>query len=140
MTEGKRPIAIAAASVPPRAITANAPRPFVGRMAGRGKHPLGDLFGLANFGVDLTRLAPGAVSALRHAHSLQDEFIYVLVGTPTLVTDAGQMPLEPGMCRLQERHRRCPPPGEPDGSVRFWRSATGRKEIASLIPTMISPR
>ena len=61
-------------------------------------NPLGDLFGLANFGVDLTRLAPGGVSVLRHAHSLQDEFIYVVVGTPTLVTDAGQMPLEPGMC------------------------------------------
>lgn len=98
MTEGKRPIAIAAASVPPRAIAVNSPRPFVGRMVGRGKHPLGDLFGLANFGVDLTRLAPGGVSVLRHAHSLQDEFIYVVVGTPTLVTDAGQMPLEPGMC------------------------------------------
>jgi uncharacterized cupin superfamily protein len=67
-------------------------------MTGRVKQPLGDLFGLANFGVNLTRLAPGAVSALRHAHTLQDEFVYVLEGHPTLVTDAGDMPLRPGMC------------------------------------------
>jgi uncharacterized cupin superfamily protein len=56
------------------------------------------LFGLANFGVNLTRLAPGAASALRHAHSHQDEFIYIVSGAPTLVTDAGETPLRPGMC------------------------------------------
>ncbi len=67
-------------------------------MAGREKHPLGDLFGLANFGVNLTRLAPGAVSASRHAHSHQDEFVYVIEGHPTLVTDAGETQLAPGMC------------------------------------------
>ena len=67
-------------------------------MAGRTKQPLGDLFGLTNFGVNLTRLAPGAVSALRHAHSRQDEFVYVLSGRPTLVTDEGRSELEPGMC------------------------------------------
>jgi uncharacterized cupin superfamily protein len=49
-------------------------------------------------GVNLTRLAPGSQSALRHAHSRQDEFIYVLEGQPTLITDAGETPLEPGMC------------------------------------------
>ncbi|MCW5655788.1 MAG: cupin domain-containing protein [Hydrogenophaga sp.] len=67
-------------------------------MAGRIKHPLGDLFGLTNFGVNLTRLAPGAVSALRHSHSRQDEFIYVLQGHPTLHTDAGLTPMAPGDC------------------------------------------
>jgi uncharacterized cupin superfamily protein len=67
-------------------------------MAGRRKQPLGDLFGLANFGVNLTRLAPGAQSALRHAHSRQDEFVYVLKGRPTLETDEGRTPLSPGMC------------------------------------------
>ena len=67
-------------------------------MAGREKRPLGDLFGLSNFGVNLTRLAPGAVSALRHVHSKQDEFIYVLAGHPILVMDAGEMSLSPGMC------------------------------------------
>jgi uncharacterized cupin superfamily protein len=67
-------------------------------MAGREKRPLGDVFGLSNFGVNLTRLAPGAVSALRHAHSRQDEFIYVLHGRPVLHTDAGETQLVPGMC------------------------------------------
>lgn len=67
-------------------------------MEGREKRVLGDLFGLKNFGVNLTTLAPGARSALRHSHTTQDEFIYVLEGTPTLVTDAGETPLLPGMC------------------------------------------
>ena len=67
-------------------------------MNGRLKHPLGDLFGLSNFGVNMTRLAPGAVSALRHAHTKQDEFIYIVQGRPTLHTDEGYTQLEPGMC------------------------------------------
>jgi uncharacterized cupin superfamily protein len=66
--------------------------------AGRDKRPLGDLFGLTNFGVNLTTLAPGAYSALRHAHTKQDEFVYVLEGEPTLITDAGETLLKPGMC------------------------------------------
>jgi len=66
--------------------------------ARREKRPLGDLFGLTNFGVNLTQLAPGAVSALRHAHSQQDEFIYILEGHPTLHTDEGRTCLSPGMC------------------------------------------
>ena len=62
------------------------------------KHPLGDLFGLSNFGVNLTRLAPNAVSALRHAHTKQDEFVYILQGRPTLRTDEGRTQLTPGLC------------------------------------------
>lgn len=65
---------------------------------GREKHPLGDLFGLTNFGVNLTRLAPGALSTLRHAHTKQDEFVYILKGHPTLHTDEGRTQLSPGMC------------------------------------------
>jgi uncharacterized cupin superfamily protein len=67
-------------------------------MKGREKRQLGDAFGLKNFGVNLTTLAPGAMSALRHAHSKQDEFVYVLSGSPTVVTDAGSTVLSPGMC------------------------------------------
>ena len=93
-----RKVAIPAAEVPVRTKPSNYPEPFASRMAGREKRPLGDFFGLANFGVNLTRLAPGAMSALRHAHSRQDEFVYVLQGTPTLYTDEGATPLEPGMC------------------------------------------
>jgi uncharacterized cupin superfamily protein len=64
----------------------------------REKRPLGDLFNLTNYGVNLTRLAPEGVSALRHAHSRQDEFVYILQGEPTLVTNAGETMLRPGMC------------------------------------------
>jgi uncharacterized cupin superfamily protein len=92
------PIAVPAADVPPRRKTTNYPEPFASRLAGREKRVLGDLFGLTNFGVNLTRLRPGAISALRHAHSKQDEFIYVLEGHPVLVTNAGETRLEPGMC------------------------------------------
>jgi uncharacterized cupin superfamily protein len=68
------------------------------RMAGRTKRPLGDPFGLAVYGVNLTRLAPGAWSMAHHKHKRQDELIYVLEGTPVLVTDAGETQLSPGMC------------------------------------------
>ncbi|WP_280925515.1 cupin domain-containing protein [Caldimonas aquatica] len=67
-------------------------------MNGRLKHPLGELFGLTNFGVNLVHLAPGGISALRHAHTKQDEFVYILSGHPTLHTDEGNTPLAPGMC------------------------------------------
>ena len=93
-----RPVALLAADAPSRAKASNYPEPFASRMAGRAKRPLGDLFGLTNFGVNLTRLAPGAQSALRHAHSRQDEFVYILEGSPTLITDAGRTALAPGMC------------------------------------------
>src|SRR5215475_15041733 len=92
------PVAIVAADAPPRTKPTNYPEPFASRMAGRRKQPLGDLFGLTNFGVNLTRLEPNAVSALRHAHSKQDEFVYILQGRPVLHSDAGFTRLEPGMC------------------------------------------
>jgi len=92
------PTAAVAAEVPPRPAKTIYPEPFASRVAGREKRVLGDLFGLKNFGVNLTRLAPGAVSALRHAHAKQDEFVYILQGTPTLRTDEGATSLIPGMC------------------------------------------
>jgi len=98
MTEQTNPIAINAAEAPARVKPSVYPEPFASRMAGREKRPLGDLFGLRNFGVNLTRLAPHAVSALRHAHTKQDEFIYILQGHPTLHTDEGRTQLSPGMC------------------------------------------
>jgi uncharacterized cupin superfamily protein len=98
MTAPKPPLAVVAADVPPRTRPSLYPEPFASRVAGREKRPLGDLFGLGNFGVNLTRLAPGSMSALRHAHTRQDEFVYVLEGRPTLRTDDGEVLLEPGMC------------------------------------------
>ena len=92
------PVAVEAAGMPPRAKASVYPEPFAARVAGREKRPLGDPFGLTTFGVNLTRLAPGAQSALLHRHTRQDEFVYVLSGTPTLVTEAGEQQLAPGMC------------------------------------------
>lgn len=98
MSQPATPVAVAAAEVAPRARPTAYPAPFMPRVAGREKRQLGDVFGLKNFGVNLTRLAPHAESALRHAHAKQDEFVYILEGNPTLITDEGRTPLRPGMC------------------------------------------
>ena len=98
MSKPSYPVALVAEEAPPRTKPSNYPEPFFSRMKGRLKRPLGDLFGLTNFGVNLTTLSPGAVSALRHAHSKQDEFIYILRGNPVLVTNGGETELAPGMC------------------------------------------
>lgn len=90
------PLALPADAITPR-IATGYPEPFRARVAGRERRALGDAFGLRNFGVNLTRLPPGGQSALLHRHARQDELIYVLEGTPTLVTDRGEMVLAPGM-------------------------------------------
>src|SRR6185503_2644220 len=59
---------------------------------------LGDHAGLKNFGVNLTRIVPGGQSSYRHAHSKQDEFVYVLQGEVVMETNAGAQTLRPGMC------------------------------------------
>jgi len=82
----------------PRVKPSNYPAAFASRMAGRVKRPLGDLFGLRNFGVNLTTLEPGAISALQHVHSRQDEFIFVLEGEAVLVTGEVETILRAGAC------------------------------------------
>jgi uncharacterized cupin superfamily protein len=89
--------AIDPAQVPPVA-GSNYPVEFKPRVAGRSKQKLGDALGLKNFGVNLTTIKPGAASALRHWHVKQDEFIYIVSGELTLVTDAGEQLLTAGMC------------------------------------------
>ncbi|MCR6631546.1 MAG: cupin domain-containing protein [Magnetospirillum sp.] len=74
------------------------PEEFIAVVTGRVKRRLGDALGLSDFGVNLVELPPGAASALRHWHSAEDEFIYVLSGTLTLVTDAGEQGLPAGTC------------------------------------------
>jgi uncharacterized cupin superfamily protein len=54
-----QPPALEASNVPARARPSSYPEPFASRMEGRVKRPLGDLFGLKNFGVNLTTLRPG---------------------------------------------------------------------------------
>lgn len=94
----ERPVALLALDALPRTKPSNYPEPFRSMMAGRVKRPLGDLFGLTNFGVNITVLTPGSVSALRHAHSMQDEFVFVVSGTLILETDDGETELSSGMC------------------------------------------
>lgn len=72
------------------------PPPFDNVIVGREKRPLGDALGLKNFGVNLVTLQPGAKSAMRHWHTLQDEFVWIVEGELTLVTDAGEQVLRPG--------------------------------------------
>ena len=96
MTESSAP-AITAESVPPR-LGNSYPPPFDAASADREKRALGDAFGLTDYGVNLVTLPPGAASSQRHWHSAEDEFVFILSGHPTLVTDAGRMALEPGMC------------------------------------------
>ena len=95
MTE--RPVAIDADEVPAKT-GSGYPQPYAARMGDRARRALGDVFGLTQFGVNRTRLAPGAHSALRHAHALEDEFVYILEGSPVLITNAGETLLRPGMC------------------------------------------
>jgi uncharacterized cupin superfamily protein len=89
---------LVATQAPPRALQTVFPPALAVHAQGRLRRPLGDPFGLTNFGVNHTRLAPGAKSSLRHAHTKQDELVYVLEGRPTLVTSDGEWTLEPGMC------------------------------------------
>ena len=92
------------------------PEPFRTLVTGRHKRALGDAVGLHNFGVNLVRLAPGAGSSQRHWHTHQDEFVFVLEGEITLVTDAGVQTLGRGMAAGF-------PAGKPDGHHLVNRSA-----------------
>lgn len=73
------------------------PAPYHEEIAGREKRKVGNALGLRNFGVNFVRLKPGAWSSQRHWHTRQDEFVYVLEGELTLVTDAGETALGAGM-------------------------------------------
>lgn len=93
---GKRPIQ--ATAIPENTAKSLYPEPFASLVKHRTKRKLGDHFGLANFGVNLTTLAPGAISALKHHHGKQDEFVYVLSGTPTLRHGEEEYQMSPGEC------------------------------------------
>jgi uncharacterized cupin superfamily protein len=89
---------ISAQSVPATIGKTIYPAPYAAQVQGRLKRKLGEYFGLTQFGVNLTHLLPGAVSALAHSHSKQDEFILILEGTPTLVLGEQEFLLNPGDC------------------------------------------
>ena len=93
-----KPVPVPADSIPVPEKKTVYPQPFAALVEGRVKRKLGDYFGLNNFGVNLTELAPGAISALLHHHSRQDEFVYILEGTPTLILGQDEYILSPGEC------------------------------------------
>ena len=72
------------------------PEPLRAMVKGRERQPLGDAAGLTQFGVNLTRLKPGAASAHRHWHESEDELVYILEGELVLVEDDGETLLGPG--------------------------------------------
>ncbi|MBC7779971.1 MAG: cupin domain-containing protein [Proteobacteria bacterium] len=88
-------------AIDPRVVPAvrgsNYPEPYASRVAGRVKRRIGEALGLRNFGVNLVLLEPRSCSALRHWHTRQDEFIYVLEGELVLVSGAGEQVLGSGM-------------------------------------------
>ena len=95
MAQGKGP-AFDPMTIPART-GSTYPEPYRSQCAARAKRRLGDAAGLQNFGVNLVTLPPGCLSSMRHWHSRQDEFIYMVEGELVLVTDAGEQTLKPSM-------------------------------------------
>jgi len=84
------------ASIAPRT-GSSYPKQFRQQVASRRKRALGEALGLSHYGVNLVELAPGAWSSQRHWHSAEDEFVYVVSGEVTLITDGGRQLLGAGM-------------------------------------------
>jgi len=74
------------------------PEPYRSRVMPRAKRRLGDELGLTRIGINHTTLPPGKESSMRHWHSHEDEFVYVLEGEVVLRTGAGEQLLRAGMC------------------------------------------
>ena len=74
------------------------PEPYRRRVLPREVRALGDALGLRHIGVNLVRMLPGKESSMRHWHSHEDEFLYLLEGELVLRTDAGEQLLTAGMC------------------------------------------
>jgi uncharacterized cupin superfamily protein len=98
---------LVAMSVSPR-LGSNYPAEYAQQVAAREKRALGDSLHLSQFGVNLVTLSPGCWSSQRHWHAHEDEFVFVLDGEVTLVTNAGEKLLRPGMAAGF-------PAGKPDG-------------------------
>ena len=93
------------------------PEPYRSRVLPREKRQLGNALGLVKIGINQTTLPPGKESSMRHWHTHEEEFIYVLSGEVVLVTDAGEQTLTAGMCAGF-------PLGSSDGHQLVNRSAT----------------
>jgi uncharacterized cupin superfamily protein len=84
-------------SLAPR-ISSGYPEPYRSRVLPREKRALGDALGLKTIGINHTVLPPGKESSMRHWHTHEEEFIYVLSGEVVLRTDAGEQVLTAGTC------------------------------------------
>jgi uncharacterized cupin superfamily protein len=74
------------------------PEPYRSRVLPREKRALGDALGLKTIGINHTVLPPGKESSMRHWHTHEEEFVYVLSGEVVLRTDGGEQLLSAGMC------------------------------------------
>ncbi len=92
-----KPPALDPASVSPRS-SSGYPEPFRSRVLPREKRALGNALGLTKIGVNLTTLAPGKESSMRHFHTREDELVFLLEGEIVLRTDEGEQVLTAGMC------------------------------------------
>jgi uncharacterized cupin superfamily protein len=72
------------------------PAPFNKAVEGRSRKRLGNAIGLAQFGVNICTLKPGAASSQRHWQHTEDEFVYMLEGEVVLCEDGGETVLKPG--------------------------------------------
>ncbi len=72
------------------------PAPHDAPCKARSWSALGEAAGLTQFGVNLIRIPPGSWSSHRHWHMLEDEFVWVVEGQATMVTDGGRETLGPG--------------------------------------------
>jgi uncharacterized cupin superfamily protein len=93
------------------------PEPYAGMMRGRSSFRLGEAGGLTQFGVNLVRLEPGALSSLRHWHLNEDEFVMITSGECVLVQEAGETVMRVGDCAAF-------PAGNPDGHHFINRTGT----------------
>lgn len=91
------------AAVPERK-GSNYPEPYAAMAGNRFKQALGNAGGLEDFGVNLTQLPPGAWSSQRHWHTEEEEFVYMLSGELTLVTEAGEQLLRANDCAAFPRN------------------------------------
>ncbi len=74
------------------------PEPYRSRVLPRDKRRIGEALGLTRIGINYTILPPGKESSMRHWHTHEDEFVYVLEGEVVLRTEAGEQLLGAGMC------------------------------------------
>jgi uncharacterized cupin superfamily protein len=98
MDSTKFPLSLLATEVPVPAKKTNYPAQFASLVQGRIKRRLGEAFGLSGFGVNLVCLLPGALSSVKHWHTHEDEFVYVLSGSIVLTTGTESKVLCAGEC------------------------------------------